>query len=467
MSDSDSTTTAPTPVDLLISGCDVVCLDDTDRVLRDGAIAVDDSRIVWIGAASEAAQLYAPTNTLDGGGKIAMPGLIDGHVHTTQQLLRGRIAALARQRPLKIPIWRNYLIPFESLLDPEDVYLSGLVCYANMLMVGTTCFAEAGGPHPDEMGRAALDIGIRGFISLNTADQGSGIPASMMMTTDQALNENVALVERWQAQDQELVRAWLSLRQIMVCTPDLIREMAAAARELDTKIHTHLCEGTYEIDYALEQFGKRPPEFMANIDALDRYVHCAHSVVLTTEDIDLYSQHRPSACHCAFNNYHIGWPQLLVMWRRGIDIALGTDGAASWGPMDIYQVAHAARIGQQLVAGTPAHHRNVTTGEELIHVATNGGARALALGAEIGSLETGKKADIVLVTADDMDQVPVADPLFAVGNTVVGRDVQTVIVDGEVVMQDRELVRIDADEIRSQLSARMPALLARFEQAIA
>ena len=94
MSDSDSTTTAPTPVDLLISGCDVVCLDDTDRVLRDGAIAVDDSRIVWIGAASEAAQLYAPTNTLDGGGKIAMPGLIDGHVHTTQQLLRGRIAAL-------------------------------------------------------------------------------------------------------------------------------------------------------------------------------------------------------------------------------------------------------------------------------------------------------------------------------------------------------------------------------------
>ena len=281
-----------------------------------------------------------------------MPGLIDGHVHATQQLLRGRIAALARQRPLKIPIWKNYLIPFESLLDPEDVYLSGLVCYANMLMVGTTCFAEAGGPHPDEMGRAALDVGIRGFISLNTADQGSGIPPSMMTTTDQALRDNIDLVERWQAQEQERVRAWLSLRQIMVCTPDLIHEMAKAARELDTKIHTHLCEGTYEIDYALKQFGKRPPEFMVDIEAFDRHVHCAHSVVLTTEDIDLYSAHRPSACHCAFNNYHIGWPQLLVMWRRGLDIAPGTDGAASWGPMDIYQVAHAARIGQQLVAGT-------------------------------------------------------------------------------------------------------------------
>ena len=463
MADTD---TAPTPADLLIAGCDVVCLDAADTVVRDAAIAINGSRIEWIGPAGEAARRFAAAETLDGRGKIAMPGLIDGHVHATQQLLRGRIAALARQRPLKIPIWKNYLIPFESLLEPEDVYLSGLVCYANMLMVGTTCFAEAGGPHPDEMGRAALDVGIRGFISRNTADQGSGIPRSMMTTTDRALRDNIDLVERWQAQEQERVRAWLSLRQIMVCTPDLIREMAKAARKLDTKIHTHLCEGTYEIDYALEQFGMRPPEFMADIEAFDRHVHCAHSVVLTTEDIDLYSAHRPSACHCAFNNYHIGWPQLLVMWRRGLDIALGTDGAASWGPMDIYQVAHAARIGQQLVAGTPAHHRNVTTGEEMLRVATNGGARALALEADIGSLEAGKKADLVLVTADDMDQVPIADPLFAIANTVVGRDVQTVVIDGEVVMHDRQLLRVDADDIRSQLDARMPVLLERFENAI-
>ncbi|MDA0261806.1 MAG: amidohydrolase family protein, partial [Proteobacteria bacterium] len=228
----------------------------------------------------------------------------------------------------------------------------------------------------------------------------------------------------------------------------------------------HLCEGTYEIYYALEQFGMRPPEFLADIDAFDRHVHCAHSVVLTSDDIDLYAERRPSACHCAFNNYHIGWPQLLVMWRRGLDIGLGTDGAGSWGPMDIFQVAHAARIGQQLVAGTPAHHRNVTTGEELIRVAINGGARALALDAEIGSLEAGKKADIVLVAADDMDQVPVADPLFTIANTVNGRDVQTVVVDGALVMHNRELLTVDLNKIKSKLAARMPVLLERFLKAI-
>ena len=458
-------TTAPASADLVVRGCDAVCLDVPDTVLRDAAIAINGNRIVWIGPATGSAAIAA-REVIEAPGRIAMPGLIDGHVHTAQQLLRGRIAALARRRSLKIPIWKNYLIPFEAVLEPEDVYLSGLACYANMIMVGTTCFAEAGGPHPDEMGRAALDVGIRGFVSLNTADQGQGLPPAMMMTTDAALTANIDLVERWQAQDQDRVQAWLSLRQIMVCSPELIRDMARAARELNTKLHTHLCEGTYEIDYALEHFGRRPPEFMLDVGAFDHHVHCAHSVVLTNEDIDLYIQNQPSACHCAFNNYHIGWPQLLVMWRRGLDVALGTDGAAAWGSMDIFQVAHAARIGQQLVAGTPTHHRTVTSGEELIHVAANGGARALALGCEIGSLEAGKKADIVLVTADDIDQLPLADPLFTVGNTVVGRDVQTVIIDGRVVMRDRVLKTIDLVEIRRKLDARMPILLERFNAMI-
>ena len=101
-----------------------------------------------------------------------MPGLIDTHVHTAQHLLRGKLAEIARRKKIKIPIWKNYYIPFEALLDPEDIYLSGLACYANMISVGTTCFAEAGGPHPDEMGRAAMKAHIRGFLAKSTIDQG-------------------------------------------------------------------------------------------------------------------------------------------------------------------------------------------------------------------------------------------------------------------------------------------------------
>lgn len=460
---------APQTIDILLEGCDVVTLDDAGTVIRNGAIAIADGRIVWMGKAPEARTLFRPQTVVDGSDRIAMPGLIDGHMHTAQQLLRGKIFEMQRKRALKIPIWKNYYVPFESMLEPEDVELSGLVAYTNMISVGTTCFAEAGGPHPDEMGKAALDVGIRGFIALSTVDQGSNIgtsvPGSMMMTTQEAFDRNTDLVKRWAGQDR--VKAWLGLRQIIVCTPELIRSMSKAAHELDVKIHTHLCEGTYEIDYTLEHFGRRPTEYLAEMGVLDHHLHCAHSVLLSPDEVDLYVKHRPSACHCGFNNYSIGAPRLVEMWRRGIDIGMGTDGAAAWGSLDIFQVAHTTRVGQQALAGTPWHMRTAISSEELLAIATRGGARSLGMADEIGSLETGKRADILLVDVSNMDQQPILDPLFTVSSVVVGRDVRTVIVDGKLVMKEREFLTVDTDEIKARLAKRGPELMEKFEALVA
>ncbi|TBR29815.1 MAG: amidohydrolase, partial [Reyranella sp.] len=211
----------PLKVDLLVSGCDVVTIDGRNSVIRDGAVAVKGNRIVWIGKASAAKRRVTATSTLDGSGQIAMPGLIDAHVHTAQTLLRGKLAEIGQRQQVKNPPWKNYYIPFEGMLTDEDVYLSGLLCYANMISVGTTCFAEAGGPHPDAMGRAAIDIGIRGFVALSTVDQGVKAPRTMIATTRQAYDRNVALVKRWKGTQQgtDRVQAWLSLRQIIVCSP--------------------------------------------------------------------------------------------------------------------------------------------------------------------------------------------------------------------------------------------------------
>lgn len=462
---SSGSITAPRKVDLLLTGCDVVTIDGANRVIRDGALAVAGNRIVWIGKASAAKRHVTAASTLEASGQIAMPGLIDAHVHTAQTLLRGKIAEIGLRRQVKIPVWKNYYIPFEGMLTDEDVYLSGLLCYANMISVGTTCFAEAGGPHPDAMGRAAIDIGIRGFVALNTVDHGANVPETMIAGTRQCLDRNVALVKRWKgtAQGTDRVQAWMSLRQIMVCTPELIGAMAEAARRLDVKIHTHLCEGVYEIDYALEKFGKRPAEYLDDLGALDRHMHCAHSVLLSAEEMDLYVARKPSACHCAFNNYHIGPHRLSEMWRRGIAIGLGTDGAASWGSLDIFQVAHMARVGQQAVMGTPIAYRNVMGSEEILKVATNGGARALGLEKEIGSLEVGKKADILLVDRSQLDHMPLYDPYFVAANTVVGRDVKSVVIDGKLVMKDRALLTVDREEIDRRLAERLPALMERFD----
>ena len=305
---------APIKVDLLLSGCDVVTIDGKNQVIRDGAVAVKGNKITWIGKASAARRNVVAKSTIDGSGQIAMPGLIDGHVHTAQTLLRGKIAQIdSRGGKVKIPVWWNYYVPFESMLTDEDVYLSGLLCYANMISVGTTCFFEAGGPHPDAMARAAVDTGIRGIVSLSTIDQGDHWPRSMITTTRKALDANVGLVKRWKGSKggPDRVQASLSLRQIMTCSPPLIEAMAEAARALDVKIHTHLCEGTYEIDYSLAKFGMRPAEYLQSLGALDRHMHCAHSVLLSENEMDLYVKHKPSACHCAYNNYHIGPHRLL------------------------------------------------------------------------------------------------------------------------------------------------------------
>jgi 5-methylthioadenosine/S-adenosylhomocysteine deaminase len=456
---------APSPVDLVLKGCDLITMDDADTVIRDGAVAIDKGRIVWRGKASEVAALYKGSQIIDGSGHIAMPGLVDAHFHTAQHLLRGKLSEITRTRAPKMPVWKHYYLPFEAMLEPEDVHLSALAAYTNMLRVGTTCFAEAGGPHPDEMGRAADEVGIRGFIALSTVDSGMGVPDTLMMTTQQAYDRNVDLVKRWSKHDR--VKAFLALRQIVVCTPELVKAIGNAAKELDVKVHTHLCEGIYEIDFALERYGKRPTEYLEELGVLSHHFHGAHSIFLSPEEVDLYAKHKVSACHCGLHNYSVGQPRVAEMWRRGIDIGLGTDGAASSGTLDLFQVAHAARIGQQLVAGTPWHMRTAISSDDLLKIATHGGARALGVGHELGRLESSYKADIILVDASDIDQQPIYDPLFTASTTVVGRDVRTVIIDGKVVMKDREILTVDIEAIKSRLAKRRPEIMEKFERLVA
>jgi 5-methylthioadenosine/S-adenosylhomocysteine deaminase len=145
-------------------------------------------------------------------------------------------------------------------------------------------------------------------------------------------------------------------------------------------------------------------------------------------------------------------------------VGLGTDGAASWGTLDMFQVAHLARVGQTALFGTPWHNRTVTNGEEMLSIAINGGARALGIADEVGSLEPGKKADLLLVDCGELDQAPMYDPLFVAANTTVGRDVRTVIIDGRVVMKDREILTVDMDAIRAALAKRLPRLMQRLEK---
>lgn len=454
----------PRNIDLLVTGASVLTFDDANRVLQDGAIAIEGNSIFWLGPATDAAQLFRAKETIPAGGMIAMPGLVDCHVHTAQQFLRGKFSSLGRKGSLREPVWKRYLIPFESGLEPEDVYCSGLAAYSSMISCGTTCFLEAGGPHPDEMGRAADEIGIRGRIAMSTMDIDETLPKDFRFSTGQALQRSEALVKRWEAHPR--VNAWLALRQIIVNSERLRVEMDALARQLHTRIHTHLCEGAYEVDYTVDHFGLRPAEYLDSLGVLNERLHCAHSVLMSHREIDLYAARDVSSCHCSMNNFTIGAPHLFELVRRNVRVGLGTDGAATRGTLDMFQVSHFAVLGQQILDGTPHHGVAPMSYVDMLRQAVRGGTRAAHLDDLIGSLEPGKRADLILIATNDYDQYPVFDPLITAAEHTVGRDVQTVIIDGRIVMKDRQMLTVDLAPMRERVNKQYSMIMNRFDGAI-
>jgi len=458
-------TPEPRPtVDLVITGCHLVCFDAAETILENGAIAITGNKIAWLGKADDASAQFVARETLRAPDTIAMPGLVDCHVHTAQQFLHGKLQAIRRRGELRNPMWKRYLVPFESGLTPEDVYASGLAAYAAMIRSGTTCFLEAGGPFADQMGRAADEIGIRGRIALSTMDAEEDLPANMRCSTAEALRRSEELVLRWK--DHPRVNAWLALRQIMVNSDALREGMRELSHSLATPIHTHLAEGTYEVDYSIARWGVRPAEYLEKSQCLDQYVHAAHSVLLSDHEVDLYARRDVSSCHCALNNYRMGRPRVLEMMRRGIRLGFGTDGAATRASLDMFQVLHGTVLGQQAVNGTPYHIDVPVTHEQILRQALHGGAAAARLSNSIGSLEAGKLADIVLVGTADPDQFPVVDPMITLAESSVGRDVRTVVIDGRIVLRDGELTTVDLAPMRQHLRNQYHRIMTRYDEVI-
>jgi len=257
------------------------------------------------------------------------------------------------------------------------------------------------------------------------------------------------------------------LRQIIVNTEPLRIEISKLAQQLDTGIHTHLCEGTYEVDFTMENYNLRPPEYFEKIGVFNDRMHCAHSILLTPDEVDLYAKYDVSAAHCAFNNYNLAPHRFYDMARKNIRIGLGTDGPGSRGTLDLFQVAHYAVLGQTIGYGMPFHAGAPVSYEEMLKYAVRNGARAARLGTRTGSLEVGKLADIVLVSRDDYDQYPSTDPVITLGQNTIGHHVRTVVVDGRVVMKDRQFPALDMERLRRRMNERYTVLLDRFDKAIA
>jgi 5-methylthioadenosine/S-adenosylhomocysteine deaminase len=439
--------------------CDLLITDTTvlgpDMTLREGmGIVVDRGAIVAVDRSTQLESLYQARARLDGRGKVALPGLVDAHTHTCQQLLRGRITD---EPPM---IWVRFLVPFESALEPEDVYWSAMLSCTEMIKAGITAFADSGGRHMDQVARAVEQMGLRACIARSTMDAAEFVPPNMKDSTADAIARTEELYQTWHGQADGRIHIWFALRQVMTSTPALVEGVADAARRHGTGIHIHLAEHLREVEHCVVNYRKRPAEWLDSLGLLGPNVLAAHCVVLSEREVQLVVERRVTPVHCPRSNLHShGFPKVPLFLALGSPIGLGTDGASS-NALDLFEQARLLKSATQARYGLPINDATVLPVQDGLRMLTLGGARALCLQDQIGTLEVGKKADIILIRHTSPHLAPTFNLVRTLVMCATPSDVSDVIVNGDVLMRERRLTQMDEVEIVAKATEHM-SLVAR------
>lgn len=438
---------------LLLHDCSILTPEMT--VVEHQSIAVIGDKIAEVGSAEKMRQKYTAEKTLNGYGKLAMPGFVDSHTHVCQQLLRGRTID---EWPM---IWTRFLVPFESNLDPEDVYHSTRLACLEMIKSGTTSFIESGGVHMERAVDATLESGMRASIACSTMDMGAFITGQMKDTVTGCIEKTERLYEKYHGAGDNRINIWFAMRQVMTCSPELVQSVAAAAREKNTGVHAHLCEHRDEVRFCLETYRQRPVEFLLANGMLAPNLLTAHNVALTEHDITLMKQCDVKVIHCPDSNLtNHGFSKTPRFLEENMTVGLGSDGASS-SCLNLFDQMKFLRYGMTAYWGLPVFDPMVMPCDALLRMVTLGGAKAMHREREIGTLEVGKKADIITLNVNTPHLMPTADLVKSVVTAAAPGDVTDSIINGQLVMQDRNVLTLDEEEIIAECTARQKVIFQR------
>lgn len=439
--------------DILIEGCRILKPDMT--VSESSSVAVCDSWIRRIGTEEELKKEFKPAARLDGRGKLLMPGLVDGHTHTCQQLLRGRVSD---EYPM---VWTRFLVPFESSLRPEDSYVSGQLACLEMIKNGTTAFADSGGVHMERVADAVVESGMRAAIAKSTMDMGDAVTGAMKETVGEAVSRTRELYRGYNGAGDGRVSIWFALRQVMTCSRELIAMVRDGAAELDTGIHAHLCEHKDEVSFCLKNYQMRPAQFLDSMGVLGPNLLTAHNVMLSDEDIGIMAQRGVKAIHCPRANLaNHGFPKAPQILQAGMNVGLGCDGAAP-SSLDLFDEIKVLRYGMIAYWGLPSFNPVVMTCRTLLKMVTVGGACALGKGDILGTVEEGKKADLILLNIDQPHLSPTQNLVNTIVEAANGHDVTDSVINGNIVMKNREVLTLDEEKIGYEAKRHMDEIVKR------
>lgn len=409
------------------------------KYFKDIHIGIENGRIAFAGATPEKVERFKADRILNGRHRLVMPGLVNAHTHAGMTLLRNS----ADDLPLEKWLF-DRIFPIEARLTEEDIYRGTMLGIAEMLKFGTTAFADMY-LHMDAVAQAVCETGIRANLSRSPRDFTSGDHREVLDATEKC----AGYFRTWHGKGNGRVRVYVEVHSTYLFDRDSLQGAAQLAKELDTGIHIHLLETEKEKETSRKKYGMSPVEICKETGILDVPVIAAHCVHLTDTDMDLIRQQDVHVIHNPTSNLKLGSgiARIPEMLERGIPVALGTDGAASNNNLNLFEEMHLAAL---IHKGTLMDPELLGAGQ-VLHMATVAGAKALGFGESTGCIREGMQADLILLDIDKPHFHPMSDPLSAVVYSAQASDVDTVLVDGAILMEGRELTTIDEEKVKFQV----------------
>ena len=438
--------------EVIFRGGTILTVGADHRVLA-GDVAARDGLIVHVGGP------YTPTgrdyDVLDCSGCVVMPGLVQSHVHLCQTLARGRADDLELLDWLRTIVW-----PYEAALDPAALGAGARLACAELLLGGTTAVLDmATVRHTDAVFEAAAVSGLRATIGKAMMDEPDpAIPAGLRETTQASLDEADRLHKKWHGALGGRLRAAYAPRFVLSCTDDLLREVGRLARERGVVVHTHASENRDELALVRRRFGKDNIAVLRDFGLTGRHVCIAHCIHLSDDEKAILAATGTHVLHCPSSNLKLasGICDVPALLDAGVSVSIGADGAPCNNNLDGFLELRLAALLHK-----PRHGSRALPAPQAVRLATLGGAAALGLADRIGSLEIGKRGDVIAVDVGGPHVAPTASPWSAIAYAARASDVRHVAVDGAVVVRDRTLLTLDVGKVVSEARAAADRIFAK------
>lgn len=424
------------PADLALDASWVVPVIPRNRVYRDCSVLIKDDKLLSITPTKDVATHFDVSQRIDLSGKLLLPGLINCHGHAAMTLLRGYADDLPLDTWLQQYIW-----PAESRWVNEQFVTDGSrLAIAEMLLSGTTCFADMYF-FPEATASVAHALGIRAQLAFPIID----FPNNWSRDADDALHKGLVLRDKYRS--NALIDVAFGPHAPYTVSDAALHKIATYSEELQAPVHIHLHETPSELAQSEKTYGKRPIERLLDLGLLSPLTLCVHMTQVSDQDIVLLKDNGSHVIHCPQSNMKLasGTCPAQQLLDAGINLALGTDGAASNNDLDLFAEMQTAALLGKLSSGNPS----AIDAMNALEMATINGARALGLEDSIGSLEPGKQADIIAIDFNQLASMPMHQPLSQLVYTAAGQRVTDVWIAGDRLVHNRKLVRINSEELKN------------------